>query len=278
MTKVLQPAQHDVAAVNQTQAARGADVWRYAGSAAILVGIVAVWQIGLTWFQVPKFLMPAPSDIADSLQKDFPRLMYHAGVTLTEVVLGFLLALLSGLATALALHMSATLRNAVFPILVASQAIPIIVIAPILVVILGFGIWPKLVMVALICFFPIVVTTTDGLQSADPLVKRMMATLHANKWTILRRVEIPGSLPMMFSGIRIAATYAAIGAIVGEWSGSSAGLGFYMQQNAAALATSRIFAAVIILCAMSFALLGIVSLIERIVAPWSPRFAKSRAR
>jgi putative hydroxymethylpyrimidine transport system permease protein len=278
MTKVLQPSDGEAAPPRSNDRQRDAAFRQYAGSALILLFIVVVWQLLLTWLEVPKFLMPAPSDIADSLQKDLPRLMYHAGVTLTEVVLGFVLALVAGLATALALHMSAMLRSAVFPILVASQAIPIIVIAPILVVILGFGIWPKLVMVALICFFPIVVTTTDGLQSADPLVKRMMATLHADRWAILRRVEIPGALPMMFSGVRIAATYAAIGAIVGEWSGSSAGLGFYMQQNAAALATSRIFAAVIVLCTMSFALLGIVSLIERLVAPWSPRFAGKSAR
>lgn len=254
-----------------------AQLRRYGGSAAILLGILLLWQVALTWWGVPKFLMPTPADIAESLGQDIRNLIFHAGVTLKEILLGFALALVTGVLTALALHMSATLRTAIFPILVASQAIPIIVIAPILVVILGFGIWPKLVMVSLICFFPIVVTTTDGLQSADPLVKRMMATLNADKWTILRRVEIPGALPMMFSGVRIAATYAAIGAIVGEWSGSAAGLGFYMQQNAAALATSRIFAAIII-CAMSFCLIGIVAIVERKVAPWSPRLAKKNDR
>lgn len=249
---------------------------QYGGSAGILLGLLLLWQIGLIWLGVPKFLMPTPADILGSLADDIRNLVFHAGVTLKEILLGFALAFVMGLLTALALHMSTTLRNAIFPILVASQAIPIIVIAPILVVILGFGIWPKLVMVSLICYFPIVVTTTDGLQSADPLVKRMMATLNADRWMILRRVEIPGALPMMFSGVRIAATYAAIGAIVGEWSGSSAGLGFYMQQNAAALATSRIFAAVVILCAMSFCLIGIVSAVERIAAPWSPRLARKR--
>lgn len=251
---------------------------QYGCSGVILLGLILAWQFSLTWLEIPKFLMPTPYDIAQSLSSDLRNLLFHASVTLQEIVLGFALAFVSGLLTALALHMSSTLRNAIFPILVASQAIPIIVIAPILVVILGFGIWPKLVMVALICFFPIVVTTTDGLQSADPMVKRMMATLHGDRWTVLRRVEIPGALPLMFSGVRIAATYAAVGAIVGEWSGSAAGLGFYMQQNAAALATSRIFAAVIILCAMSFALIGIVSVIERLVAPWSPRLSKANAR
>ncbi len=254
------------------------NIGRYAWPASILLCILVAWQASLQWLQVPKFLMPRPSDISQALSADIHNLLFHASVTLQEIVLGFLLAFVAGVITALALHISSALRSAIFPILVASQAIPIIVIAPILVVLLGFGIWPKLVMVALICFFPIVVTTTDGLQSADPLMKRMMATLHGDRWSILRRVEIPGALPLMFSGVRIAATYAAVGAIVGEWSGSSAGLGFYMQQNAAALATPRIFAAVLVLCSMSFCLIGIVSFFERMVAPWSPRLAKTQAR
>jgi putative hydroxymethylpyrimidine transport system permease protein len=153
---------------------------------------------------------------------------------------------------------------------VLSQTVPTVLLAPILAILLGYGIEPKLVVVAVVCFFPIVVNAVDGLRSADPELVRMMRTLHGGRLAIFRRVELPGALPAIFSGARIAATYAAVGAVFGEWAGSSAGLGFVILQAQPALETARIFAAVLILSALALCLYALVTLAERLLVPWQP--------
>ena len=168
-------------------------------------------------------------------------------VALREVLVGFAIAAVAGVGLAIVLHMFAPLRRAVYPLLIGSQTIPIVVLAPILVILLGYGILPKLVIVALICFFPIVVNGLDGLRSVDDDFIRMMRTLDANRWAIFRRIEFPAALPSIFSGMRIAATFAAIGAVFGEWSGASAGFGYVILEATPNLQTARIFAAILIL-------------------------------
>jgi len=158
-----------------------------------------------------------------------------------------------------------------YPLLIGSQTVPIVVLAPILVILLGYGIAPKLVIVALICFFPIVVNGLDGLRSVDEDFIHMMRTLDANRWAIFKRIEFPAALPAIFSGMRIAATFASIGAIFGEWSGASSGLGYVMLQATPNLQTARIFAAVVILTLIALALFASVSVLERVLVPWAPR-------
>ena len=187
-----------------------------------------------------------------------------------EIVLGYLFAVAVALLIAILLHFSAALRRALLPILVLSQTVPTVLLAPILAILLGYGIEPKLVVVAVVCFFPIVVNAVDGLRSADPELVRMMRTLHGGRLAIFRRVELPGALPAIFSGARIAATYAAVGAVFGEWAGSSAGLGFVILQAQPALETARIFAAVLILSALALCLYALVTLAERLLVPWQP--------
>jgi putative hydroxymethylpyrimidine transport system permease protein len=204
-----------------------------------------------------------------ALKDDWGLLSDNAWVTLEEVLLGFLLAVAIGLGMAVLLHLSGLLRRSVYPVLIASQTVPVVVLAPILVILLGYNIKPKLVIVALICFFPIVVNGVDGLRSVDPEYTRMMRTLDASRLSIFRRVEFPSALPSIFSGIRVAATYAAIGAVFGEWSGSTAGLGYVMQAATPSLATARILAAIVLLTAISLGLFGLVSLVQRFVIPWA---------
>ena len=189
-------------------------------------------------------------------------------MTLKEVLLGFGCALVAGLAFAIALHLSETLRRAFYPLLVASQTIPIIVIAPILVVWFGYGIGPKLAIVALICFFPITVNALDGLRSVDPDATKMMRTLDASRWQTFRRVEAPTALPYAFSGAKIAVAVAVIGAVFGEWAGSDSGLGHLMLQDNAQLETARLFASVAVLAAMAIALFGLLALAERRIVTW----------
>jgi putative hydroxymethylpyrimidine transport system permease protein len=227
-----------------------------------------MWEAVVRLAHVQDYVFPAPSAVARSLYDDAGLLGSATLVTVREIALGYLLAVACALLIAVALHFSPALRRALLPLLVLSQTVPTVLLAPILAIVLGYGIEPKLVVVAIVCFFPIVVNAVDGLRAADPELNRMMRTLHGNRLAIFRRVEFPGALPGIFSGARIAATYAAVGAVFGEWAGSSSGLGFVILQAQPALATSRIFAAVVVLSALALALYGLVTLAERILVPW----------
>ena len=241
---------------------------------AVLVGLLAAWELAArtgvlaSLFSIEDFLVPSPSEIAEALWSDRELLAEDAWVTLREVVLGFGLALAAGLSFAVLIHLSETARRALYPLLVASQTIPIVVLAPILVVILGFGIGPKLVIVALICFFPITVNTLDGLRSVDPDLIKMMRTLGAGRLQILRRAEAPSALPYAFSGAKIAVAVAVIGAVFAEFSGSDSGLGHLIEIANSQLLTARAFAAVVVLSAMAIGLFGLLSLLERKVVFW----------
>jgi len=235
---------------------------------ALLAGAVGLWELVVRAADVPDYLFPAPSAVASSFGGNASLLWHATLVTLREIVLGYLLAVAVALALAVVLHLSAALRRALLPILVLSQTVPTVLLAPILAILLGYGIGPKLVVVAVVCFFPIVVNAVDGLRSADPELVRMMRTLHGNRLAIFRRVELPGALPAIFSGARVAATYAAVGAVFGEWTGSSSGLGFVILQAQPALETARIFAAIVVLSALALALYALVTLAERLLVPW----------
>jgi len=163
------------------------------------------------------------------------------------------------------------LRRGLYPILIASQSVPTVVLAPVLVLLMGFNFGPKLAIIGLFCFFPIVVNTVDGLGSVDREYIRMMLTLDGSRWAIFRRVEFPSALPLIFSGMRIGATYAAIGAVFGEWAGSEAGLGFQMLQAQGRLDTPLVFAAVLLVSLIAIALFLVVSLVERLTIPWAKR-------
>jgi putative hydroxymethylpyrimidine transport system permease protein len=248
---------------------RGRALSAYGPAAVLVVAAIALWELVVRALDVPTYLWPAPSVIAQTFETDFDLLASASWVTGGEVVLGFAIALAAGLSIGIVLHLSATLRRGIYPILIASQSVPTVVLAPILVLVMGFGIGPKLAIIALFCFFPIVVNTVDGLGSVDREYVRMMLTLDASRWSIFRRVEFPSALPLIFSGTRVAATYAAIGAVFGEWAGSDAGLGFEMLQATGRLDTPRVFATVVILTLMAIALFVLVTVVERLTIPWA---------
>lgn len=252
----------------------GSALRRYLPPILVVAGLIAAWQLAAGWgvladaLKLEDFLVSSPGQIAATLWRDRELLADNAWTTLVEILLGFACALLAGFTAALALHTSGVLRRSFYPLIVASQTIPIIVIAPILVAWFGFGIGPKLAIIALICFFPITVNTLDGLRGADPEAIRMMRTLHAGRRQILTRVELPGALPGLFSGAKVAIAVAVIGAVFGEWAGSSSGLGHLILQDNAQLETARMFAAVVILAAIAAILFAVVSLIERRTLRW----------
>lgn len=247
---------------------------RWALPLLVLAALVGAWQIAASsgtlasLLNLDPILVPSPTEIASSLWENRSLLAENAWVTLREILLGFLIGLAAGLAFAVLLRISETLRRAFYPLMVASQAVPILVIAPILVVWLGYGIGPKLVVVALICFFPIAVNAADGLRSVDPEATKMMRSLDASRRQVLWRVEAPTALPFVFSGARVAVAFAPIAAIFGEWVGANSGLGVLLREDNANLQTARLFAATAVLTAIALALYGLLALAERRIVTW----------
>jgi putative hydroxymethylpyrimidine transport system permease protein len=240
----------------------------------VALALLIAWELAAQWdlladaLSIEPFLVPAPTDIAESLWEDRSLLAEDAWVTLKEVILGFALALVTGLVLAVLIHLSDTARRAVYPLIVASQTVPIVVLAPILIVWFGFGLFPKLLIIALICFFPITVNAYDGLRSVDPDLLKMMRTLGANRLQTLRRAELPWALPFIFSGAKIAVAVAVIGAVFAEWAGADSGLGHLILVSSGELSTSLTFAAIVVLSAIAIALFALLSLIERRVVTW----------
>jgi ABC-type nitrate/sulfonate/bicarbonate transport system permease component len=213
--------------------------------------------------------------VAQALLSQWPLLLYHARVTLGETLVGFASALATGLALAAVIDLSPWLRRAFYPVLVASQTVPIITLAPLLVFWFGPGLTSNAIVVTLVCFFPIVVAAADGLRATDPELIRLYRTFGAGPLRIFFSVRVPGALPAVFSGIRIAVTYSVIGAIFGEYVGASAGLGFYIEQQQHAFGTNRVIAGILVTALLSLVLFALTSLAERLAVPWY--FAQGRS-
>lgn len=233
-------------------------LWQLAASTGVLAEVLGV----------ESFLVPSPAEIAEALWESRSLLAENAWVTLQEILLGFLCGLVLGLAFGFLLRPFELLRLSFHPLIVGSQAIPIIVFAPILVVWFGFGIGPKLAVVALVCFFPIAVATADGLRSVDPEATKMLRTLDASRSQLLWRLEAPTALPFTFSGAKIGVTFAPIAAVFGEWVGADSGLGHLILQDNAQLETARVFAAAFLLSAIAIGLYALVAFAERRVVTW----------
>jgi NitT/TauT family transport system permease protein/putative hydroxymethylpyrimidine transport system permease protein len=240
----------------------------------LLAALVGAWQLAASTgfladvLGLEDFLVPSPAEIAEALWENRSLLADNAWVTLREIVLGLACALLAGVVFAVLMHLSQTIRDAAYPLVIASQTIPIIVIAPILLIWFGFGIGPKIAVVALICFFPITVNVLDGLRSAEADAIKFMRSLDASRSQVFRRVEAPTALPGFFTGAKIAVVLAPIGAVFGEWVGSSDGLGHLILQDNAQLEVAREFAAIVVLSTMALVLIGLVALVERRVVTW----------
>jgi ABC-type nitrate/sulfonate/bicarbonate transport system permease component len=241
---------------------------------ALLAALIGLWQLAASSgfmaevMNLEDFLVPSPAEIGSELWKERSLLVENGWVTLVEIVLGFALSVVAGVAFAVTMHRWTAIRLAANPLVIVSQAIPIIVFAPILVIWFGFGIIPKLVIIALICFFPITVATLDGLRSADPAAIKLMRTLYASRGQILLRVEAPGALPSFFSGARIAAAIAPIGAVFAEWPGANEGLGRLIVITNANFRVALTFATVVVLAAIAIVLYALVAAAERRIVTW----------
>jgi ABC-type nitrate/sulfonate/bicarbonate transport system permease component len=240
--------------------------------AAMLLG---AWELYIDSSSTSSSILPAPHSIAEALWGNAGLLGHNLAITAEEVGLGILLALALGFVLAVLIHVSPLLRRACYPLAVGSQAVPIAVIAPLLVLSWGFGLLPKLVVIVLICFFPVLVTTVDGLAGVDPDQLKLLRTLDASRWQSFRFAELPAALPAAISGARIAVTVGVIGAYIAESQtasiGAYAGLGREINSDIYALQTPRAYAAAVVLFAFAITCFYTLALAERRLAPWANR-------
>ncbi|MWC26674.1 ABC transporter permease [Paenibacillus sp. MMS18-CY102] len=249
-----------------------ASSWRKIVPPAIALAlIIIVWQIVVDGGAVERYLLPSPMDIVQEASRIAPRLLDHTGATLQLALIGFIGGAAAGIVLAALLHLIPGAREAISPLLVLSQNIPLIALAPLLALWLGFGLTPKLLLVALVCFFPIAVSMLAGLQERDAKLAEYLRMLGAGRLQLFTSLELPNAIPYMFSGLKIAATYSMTSAVVAEWIGADRGLGYFMQMSRKGFMAPRVFAAVIIIVAISLALYGIIVLIERLVIRWRPK-------
>ena len=242
---------------------------RYLLATLLLALFVLAWQGVATLHSVDDLTLASPVETFDALRDDWSLLMDNAAVTLTEVVLGLAISAVAGIAFAVGMHLFRPLRDAAYPLLVASQAIPVVVLAPIFVLAFDYGIGPKLAIVALICFFPITVNLLDGLRSVEPELLKLMRSMGSSRARTLRSAELPSALPFLFSGLKVAATVSVIGAVFGEWAGADEGLGRLVLLGNNQLQTPRVYAGIVLLTLMAVALFCLVALAERFACPWN---------
>lgn len=235
---------------------------------ALLILGLGGWELLVRAGGVDKLLLPAPSQVADSLWTDRGLLGSDLAVTSWEVLAGLAAAIAIGAALGIGMHLSPAMRRALRPLVIGSQAVPVPVIAPLFVLVLGFGLAPKVLMVALVCFFPVTINLYDGLRRVDPDARKLLRSFDATRWQTFRLLEAPSALPAAFTGLKVAAAVSVIGAVFAEWAGSDRGLGHALLTANGQLETARAFAATFLLFALAVALYGLFALAERRVVTW----------
>ena len=238
-------------------------------SVLAIVLLCGIWQLGCSISGVDPLVLPPPTDIGKSLWADRVLLGDALAVTAGELLLGLLVAFLVSVACAFAIHMSQTLRGSLYPLLIASQTVPIPVVASLLVVWLGYDLAPKVAIVALVAFFPVVVATLEALAAVSQRLPRLAESFGASRMQAFRLVEAPAALPGALAGMKIAVVISVIGAVFAEQSGGDSGLGFVIQQALPQLLTARAWAAVVVLAALALALFGMIGLAQRLLVPWA---------
>ena len=244
-----------------------------------LLLVLVIWQLYVDISGVSSLVLPSPHEVARALVDDRGTLLRNLGRTALEIVCGILVAVAFGFAAAVLIHWSTLARRALYPLLVASQAVPLVILAPVLVLWLNFGLRPILVVIALVCFFPIVVTTLGGLETVDPELLKLMRTFDASRWQQFRRVELPSALPGLLTGIKIAAVFSVIGAVFGEQdAGSGSGLGYLLNATFANYEPAEEFATVCVLSAFAILLFVLLTVAERRMLPWAYQMKEIQSR
>jgi ABC-type nitrate/sulfonate/bicarbonate transport system permease component len=240
--------------------------------AALLIG---GWQLLAQLAIADPQVLPSPAEVLSAGWQQRPALWHNAVPTLQETALGFGLSFLLSWLIATAMDFSHPARRALYPLLVASQTVPVIAIAPLFVVVFGFNLLPKVLLVALATFFPLTASLAEGFATADGDATRLLRSMGANRWQSFLKVRVPGALPFFFSGLRVSITYAIGGAIFAEYAGAESGLGLYLQQMQQVFRTDLVFATILVIAALSVLLFASTYLLERLITPWR-RFEPGR--
>lgn len=235
---------------------------------AFIATVVGLWELYARLADVPTYLLPPPSEIVARIIESWSLLWMHTLRTLSAIGIGYTAGAVLGGALAIVMAYSATVRNTLLPPIIASQAVPKIAIAPLLVLWLGFDIWPKVAVTALMVFFPVTITAIEGLRSVDPRLLDLLRSVNASERHIFAKVRLPYALPHVFSGLKIGITLAVVGAVVGEWVGADAGLGYLLIYANTRLDATLLFSALTVLVVVGVGLYLLVMVLERLALPW----------
>lgn len=237
-------------------------------AAAILI-LLTLWQgVSFTGL-VPNFMLPSPIDVGKALVKDFPLLLSHAGVTMLETLIGLVIGVLIGFGFAVLMDMFKPLYRAFYPIIVITQTIPTVAIAPLLVLWFGYEMLPKVILIVLVVFFPITVSLLDGFRSADADTVNLLRSMGCGRVKIFRFVKFPSALGQFFAGLKISVSYAVVGAVVSEWVGGFKGLGVYMLKVKSAFSYDKMFAVIFLISVLSLLLMWLVKVLQGFCMPWA---------
>lgn len=237
----------------------------------VIAVLLAVWELAVRLADIPLYVLPSPSATLRSLAAEAPELLGHASITVMEALAGMGISFLLGIVIGILIDAMPTFKNCVYPILVVTQTVPVIVLAPIFIIYLGFGYAPKILTVVLMCFFPIVVSFSDGLGQMDAGYLNLVRTYGGSRWQLYRIVKIPSALISLLSGLKVAATYSISGAVVGEWIASQKGLGYYLIRAKNGYMLDKVFACVLVIILLSLMMNGLVKLFGRLMQPGKHR-------
>ncbi|WP_088344343.1 MULTISPECIES: ABC transporter permease [Rhodomicrobium] len=235
---------------------------------ALLLLTIVLWDAAVRLFRIPPYLVPKPYDVMLTFWLEGDELLRQAVPTTIATVAGFLLSALFGIPTAMLIASSRTVESYLYPLLVFSQSIPKVAIAPLFVVWFGFGMAPKIISAFLLGFFPVVVSGVQGFKSLDPEMRDLARSMRASRWQSFTMVSLPHALPAIFAGLKVSVTLAVVGAVVGEFVGANSGIGFVLQRSIGNFELPTMFAALVILALIGIILFWIVDLTERLVVPW----------
>lgn len=233
-----------------------------------LIVLIAIWETSTRLFQIESWILPAPSVIVLEAIMNWDNYQEHIGSTILLTILGLVIGVSIGIIIAVILHLVPLVKQMVYPLLLLSQNIPIIVLAPLLVIWFGYGTLPKIIIITLVCFFPITIAALDGFRQTNRELVHYMKMAGATKRQMFLKLELPHALPAIFSGLKIAATYSVMGAVISEWLGASKGIGVYMTLASSSFRTDRVFVAIILIIILCFTFFGLILLAERLVLRW----------
>ncbi len=242
--------------------------------AGYILGILLLWELAVRLFQIPLYVLPSPIAVVAALGEEWPVLASHGAVTVLEALAGVLISLLLALILGILMDRFPAVRKGVYPLLVVTQTVPMIVLAPILIIYMGFGSAPKVLTVVLMCFFPVAVSFSDGLSRVDEEYVHLVRSFGAGKWDAYRLVKIPAALPALLSGLKVAVTYSISGAVVGEWIGSQKGLGYYLLRVKNGYMLDKVFACVAVIIGLSLCMNGAVHLLGWMCLPYERKRRK----